>query len=177
MSVHWEKEISVLVYIKQILSDLDKSHLWQYHLPEVAASEIEIVTLEKHLGFNLDTRYADFLRRANGWRCFYQSVDLFGTKELLNSKIYQQAQLILDSIDENVIKTSGLHKDDLLPIGATPFDMDIFFLAKPSSRHSGEIFWFAGQEIDRYPNFEEFYFAMVDYNRAEVEDLKRELEV
>ena len=175
MSVDWKKEISILVYIKQIMSDLDNDHLWQYHLPEVAASEIDIITLEKHLGFKLDSQYAGFLRHANGWRCFYQSVDLFGTRELLNSEIYKQAKLMLDAIDENAMKVSELQKDDLLPIGATTLDMDMFFLGKPSSKHSGEIFWFTGQEIDRYPDFDEFYFAMVDYNRAEVEDLKNEL--
>ncbi len=174
MSIDWKKEISVLVYVKQVLADLDKNHLWQYHLPEVAATDDEIRNVEEHLGFQLDSRYAEFLRHANGWRSFYQSVDLFCTSDLLGSGTMRHAKLMCDSIDENAIKASGLNKEDLLPIGATSLDLDIFFITKPSSEHSGEIIWFAGQEIDRFSNFDEFYLAMVDYNRVEVEDLKKE---
>jgi hypothetical protein len=172
MSIDWKKEISVLVYIKQVLSDLDKNHLWEHHFPEVAAGGKEIENVEQHLGFQLDDRYAEFLRHANGWRSFYQSVDLFGTKDLLGSDAMQNAKMMLDVIDENAMKASRLNKDDLLPIGASSLDLDIFFIVKPSSEHSGQVIWFAGQEIDRFKNFYEFYLAMVDYNRAEVEDLR-----
>jgi hypothetical protein len=86
----------------------------------------------------------------------------------------QHAKSMCDSIDENAIKASKLNKEDLLPIGSTSLDLDIFFITKPFSEHPGEIIWFAGQEIDRFPNFDEFYLAMVDYNRAEVEDLRKE---
>lgn len=176
MNIDWKKEISILVYVKQVLSELDKDHLWQHHLPEVAATDDEIRNAEDYLGFHLDNRYVEFLRHANGWRSFYQSLDLFGTSDLLGSEAMHYANLMCDSIDENVMKVAGLSKEDLLPIGSSKVDLDIFFIKKPYSEHPGEIIWFAGQEIDRFSDFNEFYLAMVDYNRAEVEDLKKESE-
>jgi len=175
MSLDWKKEISVLVYVKQTLADLDVNHLWQHHLPEVAALDDEIRKVEEYIGFQLDKLYAEFLRHANGWRSFYQSVDLFGTSDLLGSEKMQYAKSMLDSIEDNAVNASGLKKEDLLPIGSTLTDLDIFFITKPSSENLGEIIWIAGQEIDRFPNFDAFYLAMVDYNRAEIKDLKKEL--
>ncbi|MFL2443764.1 SMI1/KNR4 family protein, partial [Bacillus thuringiensis serovar israelensis] len=36
----------------------------------------------------------------------------------------------------------------------------------------GEIIWFAGEEIDRFENFDEYFLAMIDYNREEILALK-----
>lgn len=172
MSIDWKKEISILVYVKQVISDLDINHLWQYHLPAVATTKEEIKKLEEYLGFQLDSKYVEFLLYANGWKSFYQSVDLFGTYDLLGSESMQNARRMLNSIDDIVMNESGLLKDDLLPIAATSMDSDIFLISKFKPE---EIIWFSGQEIDRFPNFNEFFLAMVDYNRAEVEDLKRDI--
>lgn len=176
MSIDWKKEIAILVYVKQTLADFDKSHLWQYHLPEIAASDEEIKNAEKFLGFQLDDRYVEFLRHANGWKSFYQSVDLFGTRDLVDAEKMRHVQSMIDSIEKNAIESSGLEKDELFAIGATPVDMDIFLMAKPPSINAGKVYWFAGQEIDNFPSFDEFYLAMVDYNRAEIEDMKNELD-
>ncbi|MBL2434413.1 SMI1/KNR4 family protein, partial [Klebsiella pneumoniae] len=52
------------------------------------------------------------------------------------------------------------------------FDKDLFVLCLPNSSRSGEIIWFAGEEIDRFKNFDEYFLAMVDYNREEILALK-----
>jgi hypothetical protein len=33
---------------------------------------------------------------------------------------------------------------------------------------------FAGEEIDRFPNFKEYFLAMTDYNRLEIDGLKQD---
>jgi len=32
--------------------------------------------------------------------------------------------------------------------------------------------WLAGHEIDRFPSFDEYFWAMADYNRLEVQHLR-----
>jgi hypothetical protein len=38
----------------------------------------------------------------------------------------------------------------------------------------GVVIWFAGEEIDRFFDFDEFFLAMVEYNRRELEDMKEQ---
>lgn len=171
----WKEEIVKLVFVKQLLAEVDVEHIWPHHLPEVAASEDDIKAVEKHLGYSLDRKYADFLRHANGWKGFYQSVDLFGTSDLIDGSRMSHAKEMLYATDDSAIQMSGFQRSDLLPIGATMVDLDIFFLTMLNSSKPGQVIWFAGSEIDRFPDFDEFYLTMVDYNRAEIDDLKKRL--
>lgn len=97
------------------------------YISEVVETKDQIKSVEDKLGYTLDTSYRNFLRFANGWKAFYQTVDLFGTNELLDSPIMKYA------IEDDVIK-----------------------------------------DIDRFSSFNEYYLEMIDYNRDEIEDLKRE---
>lgn len=81
----WKSEIAKGVMIQQRIEELDREGLWDHHLPGVAAGEDEIAATEERIGFPLDPQYRRFLRFANGWRCFYQAVDLFGTPNLLGA--------------------------------------------------------------------------------------------
>lgn len=164
----WKKEIAVMVYVKQALADVDKAQLWPHHFPSVAASDEQIAEAERHLGFPLDEHYAEFLRHANGWRGFYQAVDLFGTRDLLDSDLMKYARSLLDSIDPEVLKQSHVARTALLPIAATRVDRDLFVLDMPASEMPGRVIWFAGTEIQRFDNFDEYFLAMVDYNRRRV---------
>jgi hypothetical protein len=164
----WTEEIAKLVYIKQVLADLDLKKLWPHHLPSVAATPAQIDAAEKALGYPLDSKYMQFLLHANGWRGFYQTVDLFGTDDLLGSARMGQAHELLHAIDDRAIAASGHRRSELQPIAATSVDRDIFFMTSSQGNNPGEVLWFAGELIDRFPNFEEFFLAMMDYNRAEV---------
>ena len=95
----WVAEIVKGVVIQQRIEELDVDGLWERHLPEVAASEDEIAATEHRLGFVLDPRYREFLRFANGWRCFYQSVDLFGTRTLLGASPMDSAVTMLGAVE------------------------------------------------------------------------------
>jgi hypothetical protein len=60
-------------------------------------------------------------------------------------------------------------RDRLLPIATTLEDRDLFVL----DLETGEVIWLAGEEIDRYPNFDEYFAAMVAYNQQEIESARR----
>jgi hypothetical protein len=66
------------VLIHQRLAELDTQGIWKYPLPEMAASEDEIAATELKLGYRLDQGYRQFLRHANGWKSFYQDMDIRG---------------------------------------------------------------------------------------------------
>jgi hypothetical protein len=154
------------------MEKLDKEGLWEYYLPEAAASEEVLIRTERQLGFSLDSQYREFLKYANGWKAFYQSVDLFGTDELVDSPDMDYAISILDAIEETVLESSGVERDQLLPIAATKIDKDLFVITKPNSSNPGMVIWFAGDEIDRFESFTEFFLSMIDYNREELKYFK-----
>jgi|SRR6185312_537968 len=117
----------------------------------------------------LDRQYATFLRHANGWRAFYQTVDLFGTGELSGGSLMTYACDLLRYVEPEVLVTADLQRADLLPIAATRQDKDLFVLVKPGAKQSGSVVWFAGTEIQRFDGFEEYFLVMVDYNRSQIE--------
>lgn len=159
----------MMVYVKQALAEVDVTNLWPHHLPSVAATDEQIRAAEQHLGFALDARYTTFLRYANGWRGFIQTVDLFGTDDLSGSELMAYARSLLGFVEPEVLALSKLRRDDLLPIAATRHDKDLFVLVKPPAHDSGTVVWFAGTEIQRFDGFEEYFLSMVDYNRSQVE--------
>ena len=67
------------------------------------------------------------------------------------------AQMLLKAIDDVVLEGSGVLRHELLPIAVSKFDRDLFVLCLPSSSRPGEIIWFAGEEIDRFENFDEYF--------------------
>jgi hypothetical protein len=72
----WKSTIVSGVLIQQRIEQLDTGGLWKRYLPEVAASEEAIRAAEQSLEAPLDRRFREFLLHANGWRGFYQAVDL-----------------------------------------------------------------------------------------------------
>jgi len=75
---------------------------------------------------------------------------------------------VLLDIDGVALRQSGLLRDELVPIAASDVDLDIFFISKNKSVGEGEVIWFAGQEIQRFRGFEDFFLTMVDYNLEEL---------
>ncbi len=45
-------------------------------------------------------------------------------------------------------------------------------MTRPTSRSPGIVIWLAGEEIDRYPNFTEYFLAMIENNRLLVKDMQ-----
>jgi hypothetical protein len=168
----WKQRIVELVLVKQKLAELDTKGLWQHRLPAVAATEVKLRAVEAYLGEALDPAYRAFLLHADGWPAFYQSVDLFGSDDLMGSDRSRHAAEMLDFVEDAVLATSRLRREDLLPIAASPVDTDLFVMMRQSASHPGGVVWLAGSEIDRFPSFDEYFLAMVDYNRLEVQHLR-----
>jgi hypothetical protein len=167
----WKERIAVMALVKQKLAEVDAEGLWEYHLPRVAASQERLREVEAHLGEALDPSYRDFLLHADGWPAFYQTVDLFGSEELLGSDRFRHAEEMLGYLEEEQPAGTGLRRE-LLPIAASPVDLDLFVMRRRSSSRPGTVIWLAGSEIDRFPSFAEYFLAMIDYNRAEIQNLQ-----
>lgn len=172
MNEEWRDRIVAMIYVKQEIMKLDVEQIWPHHLPEMAASEEALKKTEENLGFKINQDYREFLKMANGWKGFLQTVHLFGTQDLLGSQIMQYAQSLLGYVEDDVIKSTGFLREELLPIAATKYDKDLFVMTLPNSQKPGTIIWLAGEEIDRYANFTEYFLAMIEYNRLLVKDMK-----
>lgn len=169
---NWKSLIAEMVYIRQAMADADSKGLWEYALPAVAASTSQVRAVEQQLGYPLDESYRQFLLHANGWPSIYQAVDLFGTDELVGGPQGLHADEAISHLDTSVLEQSGVSRESVLPIAVSRHDLDVFVLSTPTSSRPGEVIWFAGSEIDRFRNFHEYFLAMEDYNRMEVQALK-----
>lgn len=170
--VSWKERIVELVIVKQTIDELDASGLWEYRLPAVAATAAQLEAVEAALGEPLDAGYRSFLEHAGGWPAFWQTVDLFGPDDLLGGERFAHANEMLGYVEDGVLEDGGLRRSDLLPIAASPVDLDLFVMTRRSSPSPGGVVWLAGAEIDRWSSFDEFFLAMVDYNRLELQQLQ-----
>jgi hypothetical protein len=168
----WPERIVQLVLIKQAIAEVDTDHLWPHHLPGVKATEQQLTAVESAIGEALDPKYRVFLSFAGGWPGFLQEIDLFGPDDLLRGPRHDRARELFANLEPSVFEASGVDKDALLPIAASRHDLDLFVVARSKPRAPGVVIWFAPSEVDRFPDFEEFFLAMLDYNRKELESLE-----
>ena len=168
----WRDRIAEMAIIKQAVAEADNEGLWEYRLPHVGATASQLRAVEEHLGEPLDPSYREFLECAGGWPAFLQTVDLFGPEELLGNERFRHAQEMVGYIEDEVLKKSPVRKEDLLPIAASPVDRHLFVMTRKSASKPGVVIWFDGDEVDRFPSFDEFFLAMMDYNREEIQALR-----
>lgn len=169
----WKDRIAVMFLVQEEIQWLDKSGIWEYYYPELAATTKQLDSVEAYLGHCLDKEYRDFLMCSNGWKCFVQNINLFGTDDFMGSDLMNYALQMLDVMDDAYpLKYTGFSKEELLPIAATFEDKDLHVITRATSHQPGVVIWFAGQEIERYPSFEEYFLAMTDYKRLEIDRLK-----
>ena len=168
----WREEIAIAWHIKNETAKLDTEGLWEYPLPRIAATEQQLAEAEASIGHKLDPRYRQFLSFANGWKSFYQDVRLFDTDELSDSALIEGEDLSLrESVPEGR-KMKNANANDLLPIAMSTTDRDLFVIGRPGSPVDGQVFWLSGGEIDRFASFDDYFLAMVDYNRLEYQNFK-----
>ncbi len=169
----WKQRIVDMVRIKQAIADLDRQGIWEYRLPAVAATEEELKAVEQNLGEELDPEYREFLAYAGGWPAFLQTIDLFGPNDLLGSERFRHAQEMLGYVEPKIIEALDVKREHMLPIAASPVNLDLFVITRRAALKPGEVIWLAGYEIDRFPDFDEYFLAMMDYNRGEVDALQK----
>ncbi|WP_425396891.1 SMI1/KNR4 family protein [Aeoliella sp.] len=169
----WRKQIALAHLVKERVAELDIQGLWPLHLPEIAATEDQIRAAEQNIGESIDPHYRSFLGYANGWRCLFQTIDLFGTNDLVSGDAYKKASQLLDSL-KDLRSVCGLDASEVLPIAVSQDSIDVMVIGRRSTSRPGEVFWVAGQLIDSFPGFDEFFLAMVDYNREEAKAFEQQ---
>jgi hypothetical protein len=168
----WKKTIGIAYLVREQLAQADIEQIFPFHMPEVRADESTIAQAERELGFDFDQSYRAFLACANGWQSFYQANDLFGTQDLTGGTRMERAVTLLDALFP-LSDVCGVEEEELLPIAVSSTDIDLFLLSRSRGSSKGKVFWCAGQLVETFENFEEFFLAMVDYNRADLADFKR----
>lgn len=163
----WPSQIAVAVRVRQELGARDE--LMTYPPPRPAAGTEAIDRVEGAIG-PLDPGYRAFLGHADGWPAFLQETDLFGTAELAGGPA-AAADELLDVLDDDVWEALGVRRDELHVIGASPTG-DLWLIARPGTRRAGEVRWFWGSDWETFPDFDEFFLAMVNYNRLELRRLE-----
>lgn len=138
-----------------------------------AATESRLHAVEQHLGEPLDPSYREFLECAGGWPAVIQTVDLFGPEELLGNERFRQAQEMAGYLEDEVLEKSRVRREDLLPMAASPVDRHLFVMTRKSAPQPGAVSWFDSDEVDRFPSSDEFFLAMMDYNREEIQAVRR----
>ncbi|HYE17891.1 MAG TPA: SMI1/KNR4 family protein [Tepidisphaeraceae bacterium] len=162
----WKTELAVAVLVKQALRAADVHEIYPFSLPRVAATSDAVEGAERHLGRRLDGEYREFLLHADGWPHFFQRIDLFGTPELRAEGSLLRAWELIDAAVPSPA-LHGLDKRDLMPIAFGQNSLDVFVLVNQGAQ-AGQVVWLAGEEVDSFPSFSEFFLAMIDYNRAEL---------
>ncbi len=160
----WKDLIGYACIIQNKLMQLDKKHIYEFHCPKLAATEEQINEAQAKIGFELPKDYKDFLLCANGWDCFWLNVDLFGTQELTSSRVTDALDLLFDVVIEYFPELEK-RKNSILPIANSEEDLDTFILFLSNDEYYGKVIWIAGQEIDLFDSFEQFFCSMVLYNK------------
>jgi SMI1/KNR4 family protein SUKH-1 len=170
--INWKLEIVKLVYIKQAMAGVDRLGLYPYHLPKVRATTEQVGACERALGFRLDDDHKEFLLHADGWDGFIQDTDLFGTLDFRGSRRYVAARSIFDGFEDGAFEDINVPRSAFFPIGASLEHGDVFVTVRPGVPSVPRVFWFTGYEVERYPSFWEFFLAMLDANRDELQKLQ-----
>jgi hypothetical protein len=76
-----------------------------------------------------------------------------------------RAREAVGNIDSAGWSESNLVADDVFPIAAATDDLDLFVMIEPGAPNAGAVVWFAGGEIEGFADFDEYFLAMVGYNR------------
>jgi hypothetical protein len=92
------------------------------------------------------------------------------TADFLSEQRSQFAKELLETW-EPLDKLCGLRPSDVLPIAVSQDSIDVFVISRQHTQKPGEVVWLAGEVIDRFPHFDEYFLAMVDYNREEAKAL------
>jgi hypothetical protein len=172
MNGDWKLDIINLMNLKQTIKKLDVRHQWLHYFPEVAATEYQLIEVEKRLGYGLDPIYRGFLTYANGWKGFYQTVHLFGTRELKGSMLMKRAEQLLQTVEQPRIEKTEFAKADFLPIAASPIARELFVITKSESQAPGVVIGFSAAESMMFFDFREFFLGVTVLNRDIVHELR-----
>ncbi|WP_079523096.1 SMI1/KNR4 family protein [Luteibacter sp. 22Crub2.1] len=165
----WKRELVIAHLVKAKIAEADRDGLWPNTLPRVGASPETIHSAEQILGRGFSSSHKEFLLCADGWEGFYQRVDILGTADYANGTRLARGHMLLGASEDPNFSVEW--RRSLLPVAVSSVDIDVFAMAPETVDEPGVIYWFAGRLVDRFSDFEEWFLAMVDYNREEFRDL------
>lgn len=171
--VDWPATLGHAITARQQLHELDPAE--PDTLPNLKATEADIVAYERELGERLPEVYRSFLLHANGWREFYFDCHLFGLTELWGGGASTTAEDLLDSyVEEDVLADIGLDPDDVMPIGAGVGSTTLFLLIRTGRPGAGQVSWIgSGKETDRFTDPAELVASMTAYGLTRLEKLRQ----
>lgn len=163
----WPVLIAKLVEVKQLVEETNPG-FWPHHYPEVGASPEVIDHIESVLERKLPWSYRQFLLHANGWKGFFQTVDLLSCEQLVGSSHREYFDNEYGGLCADDWARLALRPEDLVVIGVTLEDRDAFVLNYASDQQGErEVVWLAGDVVDRWVSFYDFFLSMIEYNKRE----------
>lgn len=147
--------------------------LAEFTIPRLKATEEQIRDAEQRLGQPLPASYREFLLHANGWYCFFWTLDLFGTEDLTAGPRHEAAAEALATYDNaGTLEELDLTIDEVIPIGVATHSNDLLLLIREGHSDAGKVSWIDGEEIDRYNNFAHYFTSMIEYQRLDLDKLR-----
>ena len=159
----WKLAIVKNFQWRQAAEDYDKARICPMGAAKVAASNEAIMSAEHAVNFQFSDDYRDFLRHADGWPSFCQSLNLFGTTDFRSG---ESRRLLNNNRDATAFMNQlGYSSEDYVAVGGERSGPDLFLLISPhSTRLPGGVIWFDKEELERFDSFCEFFSSMIKLN-------------
>ena len=161
--------------INQARMEADWKGLWDYAIPHLHATEETVARAEAQLGFRLPESYRGFLLASNGWPYFFQDMTIFSTSDLLGGDLHKagQTQLELEECVE-AMAAGGVIAADHFTVVASRESIEIALLGRPGTPAEGTVSWVRGEVMQRYDDFLDYYLSMMELNKLDTADLRRD---
>ena len=172
----WPNYIGWGWMIIQARMEADWKGLWDYAIPHLHATEDAVASTEAQLGFRLPESYRGFLLASNGWPYFFQNMSILSTSDLLSGELHKasQTQLELEECVE-AMAADGVIATDHFPVAASLESIDVALMGKPGTPAAGTVSWVRnGEVIERYDDFLDYYLSMMELNKLDTADLKKD---
>ena len=172
----WPNYIGWGAMINQARMEADWKGLWDYAIPHLHATEETVASTEAQLGFRLPESYRDFLLASNGWPCFFQNMSILSTSDLLSGELHKASQTQLESEEcVEAMAADGVIAADHFPVAASLVQTDVALMGKPGTPAEGTVSWVRnGEVIERYDDFLDYYLSMMELNKLDTADLKKD---
>ncbi|MEU6346895.1 hypothetical protein ABZ883_38805 [Streptomyces sp. NPDC046977] len=97
-------------------------------------------------------------------------MDLLSASELLGGERFDRAWMLVEAADAGSGGSLGVSRDLYVPCGVAAVDIDVFLIGVTGE--SSSVRWIAGQEVERFDSFGEFFEEMISYNEETLEELR-----
>ncbi|MBV9139728.1 MAG: hypothetical protein JO115_02200 [Pseudonocardiales bacterium] len=172
----WPELIGFMAQLRMQLEQV-KPRVYPMTAPHVGANPEQLVRAEQRLRHPLDPVYWEFLTYANGWPDYFQDVRLLGTEELGRGQLWDRGQQLLNTYFEDGPASPPDFPPrtdlELIAVGTETIDIHVLWITGPVTDGGHPILWLAGEEIDRWANFHEYFRSIYAYLERALERARR----